>query len=125
QLGSGLRKALFRLGALQAVLVAHKICSLDAEEQELALDLGKISPLSDFHLGPDDGESKTMTYKITPDGSEMAADVKLWYAPKTYRLVKRTITIKHPEESVFTEIYREWTVDGKLENDEFILPSVK
>jgi hypothetical protein len=117
--------ALHRLGAMQAVLIAHKICMLDPSEQEEALDLGKRPPLSDFRAGPDDGEWKTMTYKITPDGSESSADVRLWYTAEGYRLVKRTITIKKPSESVFTETYKVWAVDAELGNEEFNLPSVK
>jgi len=124
-LGEGLKLALHRLGAMQAVLIAHKVCMLEEEEQEEALKLGKKPPISDFREGPDDGESKTILYKITPEGSETPAEVKLWYAPQTYRLVKRTITIKKPAESVFTEIYKEWTLDPDLENEEFELPSVK
>jgi outer membrane lipoprotein-sorting protein len=121
----GLKMALHRLGAMQAVLIAHKICMLDPSEQEEALDLGKRPPLSDFRAGPDDGEWKTMTYKITPDGSESSAEVRLWYTPEGYRLVKRTITIKKPSESVFTETYKVWSLDAELGNEEFNLPSVK
>jgi hypothetical protein len=117
--------ALHRLGAMQAVLIAHKICMLDPAEQEEALDMGKRPPLSDFREGPGDGESKTITYKITPDGPDSAAEVKLWYRPGTYALVKRTITIKRPVESVFTETFKEWVLDADLENEEFTLPSVK
>jgi outer membrane lipoprotein-sorting protein len=124
-LEEGLKLALHRLGAMQAVLIAHKVCMLDEEEQEEALKLGKKPPISDFREGPDDGESKTILYKITPEGSESPAEVKLWYAPKNLRLVKRTITIKKPSESIFTEVYKEWTLDPELENEEFKLPSVK
>jgi len=124
-LEEGLKLALHRLGAMQAILIAHKVCMLEEEEQEEALKLRKKPPISDFRDGPDDGDSKTILYKITPEGSENAAEVKLWYAPKSYRLVKRTITIKKPTESIFTEIYKEWTLDPELENDEFKLPSVK
>jgi hypothetical protein len=123
--GAGLKLALQRLGAMQTVLIAHKICMLDPAEQEEALDLGKKPPLSDFRAGPDDGEYKTMTYKIVPDGPDSAAEVRLWYLPEGYRLVKRTITIKRPTESVFTETYKVWSVDAELDNEEFSLPSVK
>ena len=122
---AGLKMALHRLGAMQAVLIAHKICMLDPAEQEEALDLSKRPPLSEFKDGPDDGEWKTMTYKITPDGPDSAAEVRLWYAADTYKLVKRTITLKRPAESVFTEVYKVWTVDGELGNEEFVVPSVK
>ena len=123
-LESGLKTALHRLGALQLVLIAHKICMMDPSEQEEALDMGKKPPLSDFQTGPDDGECRTISYKITPEGPESVAEVKLWYTPKTYKLLKRTITIKRPE-SVFTELYKDWSLDGDLENEEFTLPSVK
>ena len=124
-LEEGLKLALHRLGAMQAVLIAHKVCMLDEEEQEEALRLGKKPPLSAFREGPDDGEARTILYKITPEGSDTAAEVKLWYAPDSYRLLKRTITIQKPTESIFTEVYKEWTLDGELENDEFTLPAVK
>jgi len=124
-LEEGLKLALHRLGAMQAILIAHKVCMLEEEDQEEALKLGKKPPVSDFREGPDDGDVKTILYKITPEGSENAAEVKLWYAPKTYRLVKRTITIRKPTESIFTEIYKEWTLDPEIENEEFKLPSVK
>jgi len=121
----GLKLALHRLGAMQAVLIAHKVCMLEEEEQEEALKLGKKPAVADFRHGPDDGDSKTLLYKIIPDGADSAAEVRLWYAPDTYRLVKRTITIKKPAESVFTEVYKEWTLDAELENEQFRLPSVK
>lgn len=124
-LEEGLKQALHRLGAMQAVLIAHKVCMLDENEQEEALNLGKKPSVSDFRVGPDDGESKTILYKITPEGTDTAAEVKLWYAPDSYRLVKRTITITKPSESIFTENYKEWTIDGELENGEFTPPSVK
>src|SRR5258706_160786 len=122
-LEAGLRAALHRLGAMQAVLIAHKVCMMETGDQEEALDMGKKPPLSEFKPGPDDGDSKTLTYKITPDGPNSVAEVKLWYAPDTYRLVKRTITIRHPAESVFTEVYKDWILDGDGENDEFTLPA--
>jgi outer membrane lipoprotein-sorting protein len=122
---AGLKMTLHRLGALQAVVVAHKICMLDPTEQEEALDLEKRPALSDFQDGPDDGDAKTITYKVTPEGADSAAEVKLWYRPETYTLVKRTITLKRPAESVFSETYKEWTLDGELENEQFTLPSVK
>lgn len=122
---SGLRLALHRLGAMQAVLISHKVCMLDPSDQEEALDMEKKPALSDFRFGPDDGDSRTITYKITPDGPETTASIKLWYAPDTHRLVKRTITLKQTGESVFTERYKEWSFDEELENEEFSLPSVK
>lgn len=122
---TGLKMTVHRLGALQAVLVAHKICMLDPAEQEDALDLTKRPALSDFREGPDDGAWKTILYKITPDGSDGPAEVKLWYRPESWTPVKRTITLKRPVESVFTEIYKDWSLDADLENDQFTLPSIK
>jgi outer membrane lipoprotein-sorting protein len=122
---SGLRAALSRMGALQSVLVAHKVCMLETAQQEDALEPGKMPQLSDFKWGPDDGASKTLTYKITPDGPQSVVEVKLWYTPKTYELVKRTITVKNPSEGVFTEVYRDWMLDQTLDNEEFKLPTVK
>jgi hypothetical protein len=124
-LESGLKMALHRLGALQAVLIAHKVCMLEVSEQEEALDLNRKPKLYDFKDGPDDGESRTITYKIAPDGPDTVAEVKLWYAPDTFRLEKRIITLKQQTESVFCETYRDWALDGDLENDEFTLPTVK
>ena len=124
-LESGLKMALHRLGAMQAVLIAHKVCMLDVADQEEALDLAKKPRLSDFKNGPDDGESRTIIYKIAPDGPETVAEIKIWYSPETHLLQKRTITLKQPTESVFTETYKGWILDGRLENEEFTLPSVK
>lgn len=124
-LETGLKMSLHRLGAMQAVLIAHKICMLDVDDQEEALDMSKKPRLFDFKNGPDDGESRTMTYRVSPDGPDTTAEIKLWYDPETFRLVKRTITLKKPSESVFTESYKDWSLDGGLENDEFTLPSVK
>jgi hypothetical protein len=122
---SGLKMALHRLGAMQAVLIAHKVCMLEVGDQEEALDMGKKPRLSDFKNGPDDGEFRTMTYKISPDGPDTVAEIKIWYSPETHLLEKRTITLKQPSESIFTEFYKGWTLDGSLENEEFTLPSVK
>jgi hypothetical protein len=122
---SGLKMALHRLGAMQAVLIAHKVCMLDVPDQEEALDMSKKPRLSDFKNGPDDGEFRTITYKISPDGPETVAEIKIWYSPETHLLEKRTITLKQPSESIFTESYKGWALDGGLENEEFTLPSVK
>ncbi len=124
-LESGLKMALHRLGAMQVVLIAHKVCMLEVADQEEALDLGKKPRLSDFKNGPDDGELRTIIYKISPDGPDAVAEIKIWYSPETHLLEKRTITLKHPTESVFTETYKGWTLDGRLDNEEFTLPSVK
>jgi hypothetical protein len=124
-LESGLKMALHRLGALQTVLIAHKVCMLEVSEQEEALDLRRKPKLYDFKEGPDDGDSRTITYKISPDGPDTVAEVKLWYAPESLRLEKRVITLKQQTESVFSETYRDWALDGDLENDEFTLPTVK
>ena len=122
---SGLKMAIHRLGAMQAVLIAHKVCMLEVSDQEEALDMGKKPRLSDFKNGADDGEFRTMTYKISPDGPDTVAEIKIWYSPETHLLEKRTITLKQPSESIFTESYKGWTLDGSLENEEFTLPSVK
>ena len=124
-LETGMKMSLHRLGAMQAVLIAHKVCMLDVDDQEEALDMSKKPRLYDFKNGPDDGDSRTITYKISPDGPDTVAEIKLWYEPESFRLVKRTITLKQPAESVFTESYKEWAIDGDLENDEFTVPSVK
>lgn len=124
-LESGLKMALHRLGAMQAVLIAHKVCMLDVADQEEALDMGKKPRLSDYKYGPDDGDFRTITYKIAPDGPDTVAEIKIWYSPDTHLLEKRTITLKQPTESVFTETYKNWMLDGRLENEEFNLPSVK
>lgn len=121
----GLKMSISRLGAMQAVLIAHKVCMLDVSDQEEALDMSKKPRLYDFKNGPDDGESRTITYKISPDGPDTVAEIKLWYEPESLRLVKRTITLKQKTESVFTEIYKGWALDGDLENEEFNLPTVK
>jgi hypothetical protein len=125
RLETGLKMALQRLGALQTVLIAHKICMMDPAEQEDALNLEKRPALSDFKQGDDDGDWKTMTYKITSEGADSAAEVRLWYRPESLKLVKRTIMIKRPAESVFTEVYKDWSIDGEMDDEEFTLPTIK
>jgi outer membrane lipoprotein-sorting protein len=124
-LETGLKMSIHRLGAMQAVLIAHKVCMLDVDDQEEALDMTRKPRLFEFKNGPDDGESRTITYKVAPDGQDTAAEIKLWFDPETFRLVKRTISLKKPTESVFTENYKDWSLDADLENEEFTLPSVK
>ena len=56
------------------------------------------------------------------------AKVKLWYEPKTLRLLKREVRLKEKDsenEDVFSETYEEFALNTDISDEKFNLPEGK
>jgi outer membrane lipoprotein-sorting protein len=93
------------------------------------LNLEKAPSVAEFKTGEDDGNMKTLHYKtiITPLVAPPATlDVRLWYEPKSLRIVKRTVSYRSETVSrLFNEIYEEFTLNADIPDEKFKLPEEK
>jgi outer membrane lipoprotein-sorting protein len=103
--------------------------SLFAGEKKGALNAEKAPSVTEIKTGEDDGDMKTLSYKtvITPLAAQPATfDVRLWYEPKSLRLVKRTMSYRSETESrIFNETYEEFTLNADIPDEKFKLPTDK
>jgi hypothetical protein len=76
---------------------------------------------SAFAEGPGEGAAKSLSYTLKDQGESF--DVKLWYDPKTYALLKRQITgLGGTTKRVVTETYETCSLNEKLAAENFVLP---
>jgi hypothetical protein len=89
-------------------------------------DIKKILVLSDFRTGPDDGEARTLTYRVEAGKAEVL-NVTLTYDPLTCRLLKRTTTLakRNRHEATVVEKYEEFTLDAVIPDEKFSFPEEK
>ena len=79
--------------------------------------------VSEIKVGPDDKDAKTLTYKLKV-GSGEALDVQIWYEPRTWRILKRTLSGNSGgKEVAFTEVYEECLLEVDIPDEKFKLPS--
>lgn len=94
-------------------------------------NIPELLKISDLKQGEDDGALKTLTWTVTISSSFMPAvskpvPVKLWYDPKTFKPVKRTLTnVKGDVEVNWMETYENVTYDEPIPDEKFKLPEVK
>jgi hypothetical protein len=83
--------------------------------------------LADLKTGEDDKDSKTLSFTFKVPGLETAAAAgKLWYDPKTHRIIKRTVRLVTTEgETRSTESYSDWSFDADIPDEKFVLPEKK
>lgn len=63
-------------------------------------------------------EEGVLTYRMNLDGATEIVDAKLWYDPKTLKLLKRTIGAKVGNETLsVTELYEGYTLNGDIPQD--------
>lgn len=80
--------------------------------------------ISDVASGGDDGDRKTLTYKLHL--GERVLDLRMWYDPKTKGIVKREIREKSErEELVLIESFTRVSLDADLGDAEFSLSKPK
>src|SRR6185369_10907565 len=72
-------------------------------------------------VGEDDGGAKTLLYTVSLGPATL--DCRLWYEPKTLKLLKRTMKIRNGEsvEGSLTESYVEYIVNADIPNEKFNL----
>jgi hypothetical protein len=60
-------------------------------------------------------EEGVLTYRMNLDGPTEVVDAKIWYDPKTFKLLKRTIGVKVGNETLsLTELYEGYTLNGDI-----------
>jgi len=91
-LQANLAYAISTTGFQYAFLVAGSM-RVDPKIQEG--DLRNLFRRYNLRLGSRDGANETLTYTVISGGAHLG-DVKLWYDPATYKIVKRTIRVPEP-----------------------------
>jgi outer membrane lipoprotein-sorting protein len=85
-----------------------------------AFESPTLPRISEIKGGEDEGDSKTMTYKL--NAGDKAFDVRLWYDAKTQKASKRVVHSKSEEvEITFTENFSEYTLNAELPDEKFKL----
>jgi len=89
-------------------------------------DLKNIFKMSGLKSGEDDQDGKTLTYTLKVLHELGSADVKVWYDPKTFKLLKRTLGVREHLESpvgaTLVETYEEFTLNVDVPDGTFTLP---
>jgi outer membrane lipoprotein-sorting protein len=94
-------------------------------------DIKKVLEVKDFKAGEDDNEAKTLLFTAqinVPGGARTPAfDCRLWYDPKTFKLFKRTITIRQGTdvEGTMTESYTEYVINAPIPDEKFKVETPK
>jgi len=90
-------------------------------------DSTKLLKLGDFKEAGPDGDRKSLTYTMssTEDDPPKSIQVRLWYAPATFMIVRRTLTHAGPEPFTINEAYDEVALNGNLPDERFKLPPLK
>ena len=94
-------------------------------------NLPELLKMSDLKHGEDDGALKTLSWTVTVSNTFMPAvskpvPVKLWYDPRTFKPVKRTLTnVKGDVEVKWAETYENVTYDEPIPDEKFKLPEEK
>jgi outer membrane lipoprotein-sorting protein len=88
-------------------------------------DVKKTLALKDLRVGEDDGGAKTLLYTVSLGPATL--DCRLWYEPKTLKLLKRTMKIRKGEsvEGSLTESYVEYIVNADIPDEKFKLQAGK
>lgn len=79
--------------------------------------------LSDFRPGESEGEVSSVLYRLTNTEANVTLEAKLWYEPKTAKLIKRTWEGELlGEHWKCTETYEEFALEPDLPDDKFRFP---
>lgn len=87
----------------------------------------KLANAAEFSAIGEDKGGMTLSYKLTSSlEAGVTIDVKLWYDPKDFKLLKRTLEIKG-EKTVgsFTETYDEFVLNTDIPDEKFAIPEEK
>lgn len=112
-----LTRYLVLLGALPSTTLETNT-PVSALEQASGTPFGDLK-ISDFRFEASGDGMKSIAYTLDLGGS---LEIRLWYEPKTYKLLKRTTTAKaRSGQAVSTEVYEECTLNGEIEDARFRL----
>jgi outer membrane lipoprotein-sorting protein len=118
--GAKFLNGVLRAGYVQAQLIKVNFIPLDPKSDPGDLDPRELFILlSDFAFGVDDKEAKTMTYKFK---DYEGVQGKIWYDPKTWKLLKRTIEYSGSDAGLAVETYPEFTLNADIPDETFKLP---
>ena len=95
---------------------------LSDEDLKKLPDPNTFLKVSDVKYGDDDGQAKTLTYKLKSGKGDEPILVRLWYDPKTYGLLKRTLKGQGRDRSWIIETYKSFDMNGDIPDEKFTLP---
>jgi hypothetical protein len=95
--------------------------------RHLPYGVAKIASTDEYSQIAEDNGSKTLRYKLTSSlEAGVAMDVNVWYHPKSFTLLKRTVEIKGTlTEGSFTETYDEFIYNTDISDEKFKLSEEK
>jgi outer membrane lipoprotein-sorting protein len=111
-----------RVGIAALDKIAHYTGPSPKEEA----DIKNILVLSGFRTGPDEGEARTIAFRVEAGKSEELI-VTLTYDHQTFRLLKRTTKVmkRNRLEVSVVEKYDEFTLDAEIPDERFAFPEGK
>jgi len=116
-----IRTAVARSGILGGQLIAGLAMAFETDRER---DFREFFSVGGFENGDDEKGMKTLTYTLRMSGDN--GQVKIWYDPKSLKLLKRTLSFKGGGPgSEFTETYEDFTVNTDISEDKFKLPAEK
>jgi outer membrane lipoprotein-sorting protein len=111
------------------VLVSRAGCSLwggasIAFRANMKSEFPEWLRVSQFKLGANDGQAKTLSYLLEVGEKSRPFDVTLWFDPESFKLLKRKIAyaVDGGKQVTTTETYDEFTFDAEIPDENFTLP---
>jgi len=97
------------------------------EKEDKTFDIDKMFKITDLKLGKkgaiDGKETQAIEYKLTPKLAKETMTMTVWIDVKTNLPVKRVAESKEGDKMfTITETYGKLTLDGKVDDKEFVLP---
>jgi outer membrane lipoprotein-sorting protein len=89
------------------------------QEKNQEPDLRKILHPMSIEAGEDEKGAKTVDFTL--EGG-LGVKVKLWYDPRDFRLLKRTITPRGEKQGSYVETFSEFVIDSELPDELFKVP---
>lgn len=85
-------------------------------------DLRELLQLSEVAHGENDGNARTLTYRVTYADANQTFDVRLWYEPKSLKLLKRTLAVKsRASQTDVVETYDDYVLGADIPDEKFKL----
>lgn len=121
KLRENLTIALARVGGAYAARLTRRLA---ADQLNELPDYDKTLALADYKTTEDDGDAKTLTYKVTVTDTSVrlrvTLEIKVWYIARTSKILKRVFKLTgEPDERTVTETYEEFYLNTDIPDEKF------
>jgi hypothetical protein len=125
-LTSAFTSSVSRSGVLPFWMLFSYSISSDQRQEEFGPDLKKILTLSNVAFGSEDESGKWLSYRLSRADGDLSLDVKLYYNPASFKLLKRSVTVKAKDSTAsFEEQYSDFSLGSEIPDEKFVLPGKK